>query len=78
MQLASDTVTGDCVAVKFIPLAKGFNAQSVGRELLNQRACAGHDHIVQLRVSCWWHLDAYHPALLYHAVSLVRVHRSPM
>jgi hypothetical protein len=52
VQLAKDTVTGEPVAVKFISRTKGFNAQTAGRELLNQRACAGHSHVVQLQVGC--------------------------
>jgi hypothetical protein len=52
VQLALDTATGEAVAVKFISRTSGFNAQAAGRELLNQRACAGHRHVVQLQVPC--------------------------
>ena len=49
MQLAFNLQTGDQVAINFIE--RGAHMQRiVARELLNQRLCALHPHIVQLKV----------------------------
>lgn len=50
VQLAVDGATGRQVAVKFLR-RDTLDATAVLREVQNQRACAGHPHIVQLLVS---------------------------
>lgn len=50
VQLAFDTVQGQQVAIKFMARGPGFNHEAVMRELLNQRACLGHPHIVGIKV----------------------------
>ena len=50
MQLALDHHTGKEVAIKFIRHGPGFESWIVARELINQRMCYAHPHIVQLQV----------------------------
>ena len=50
MQLALDHHTGKEVAIKFIRHGPGFESRIVARELINQRMCYAHPHIVQLQV----------------------------
>jgi len=52
VQLAVDTQTGDQMAIKFINRGRqhvDVNMREISRELLNQRMCALHPNIVQLR-----------------------------
>ena len=52
VQLALDRSTGMHVAIKFLARFGGeFDARTVARELANHKMCAGHPHIVQLKVS---------------------------
>mmetsp|Transcript_1527 Transcript_1527/g.4535 ORF Transcript_1527/g.4535 Transcript_1527/m.4535 type:complete len:550 (-) Transcript_1527:1045-2694(-) len=48
VQLALDMDTGNQVAIKFIPRGPNMQTKSILRELLNQRLCLQHPHIVQL------------------------------
>ena len=50
VQLALDRHTGKHVAIKFIRHGQGFESRIVARELINQRMCYAHPHIVQLQV----------------------------
>ena len=58
VQLALDRSTGRHVAIKFLARFGGdFDARTVARELANHKMCAGHPHIVQLKVS----MQVFHP-----------------
>lgn len=51
MQLALDRSNGEHVAIKFLArFGTDFDARTVARELANHKMCAGHPHIVQLKV----------------------------
>lgn len=65
VQLAVDTTNGEQVAIKFVKLDR-LDVHLVTREVVNQRACARHPHIVQLHV---WRLPmpAPHCPILHPA-----------
>lgn len=46
VRLALDVRTGQLVAIKFLNYVANLK-QRIGREILNQRLCAVHPHIVQ-------------------------------
>ena len=51
MQLALDRGSNQQVAIKFLArFGTEFDARTVARELANHKMCAGHPHIVQLKV----------------------------
>jgi hypothetical protein len=51
VQLALDRSSGEHVAIKFLGrFGAEFDARTVARELANHKMCAGHPHIVQLKV----------------------------
>ena len=50
MQLALNKDTGQKVAIKFLELDEELSGPAVMAELLTQRRCRQHPHIVQLQV----------------------------